>query len=155
MQNILKGCLTNCEWIDVQNICKKLNLSTLYIDDEANVSIDYISSQIKAITQKQQKSFLIIIDYLQLIQYNLNNRGTRAQELTQITRQLKLLAKKFNYPFIILSQLNRNIENRINKRPLLSDLRESGCINIHSIIYNHVLYKVVNIRKKKLAILSP
>lgn len=80
-----------------------------------------------------KKKTTIIIDYLQLIKYTEDAINTRSQEIANITRELKLLAKYIQSPVIVLSQLNRNIENRINQRPLLSDLRESGCLSCHNI----------------------
>ena len=71
---------------------------------------------------------LIIIDYLQLMQNSNLKTENRVQELSKITRSLKTLAREFNIPIIALSQLSRNVENRIDKRPILSDLRESGSI---------------------------
>lgn len=72
---------------------------------------------------------MAIIDYLQLIQHDIDSKENRSQEIGKITRDLKILAKNTRSPIILLSQLNRNIDNRANKRPLLSDLRESGCIS--------------------------
>jgi replicative DNA helicase len=71
---------------------------------------------------------LIIIDYIQLIQTSKSKTETRVQELSKITRSLKTLAREFNIPIIALSQLSRNVENRIDKKPVLSDLKESGSI---------------------------
>ena len=77
---------------------------------------------------EQSQIGLVIIDYLQLIQ-NLNGKNeNRVQELSAITRSLKNLAREFNIPIIVLSQLSRNVENRIDQKPILSDLRESGSI---------------------------
>lgn len=72
---------------------------------------------------------MIIIDYLQLMKVNLKLEN-RVQEISYITRNLKILAKEFQIPIILLSQLSRNVESRINKRPMLSDLRESGCFTV-------------------------
>ena len=70
----------------------------------------------------------VIIDYLQLMQNAEFNNGNRVQELSHITRSLKNLAREFNIPIIALSQLSRNVDNRIDQKPILSDLRESGSI---------------------------
>lgn len=91
---------------------------------------------------------MIIIDYLQLIKSHPSKVESRTQELSQITRELKLLAKNFQVPLIVLSQLNRNIEHRINKRPLLSDLRESGCISF-TCICKTISNSNINKYKKK------
>lgn len=146
---IVKGCVTESEWNNVQKICQQFSSSLLYIDDEPRISIDYINYQIKSITNKGLKSYLIVVDYLQLIQNNEKKHDTRTEELGYITRQLKIIAKEYNLPIIVLSQLNRNIENRTNKRPLLSDLRESGCINTNNLVNQYILYKIVSIRNKK------
>lgn len=112
-------------WLHIKNTCSFLINSPLYIDDIGNTSIDYIKSQCKYNIIEQTN---IIIDYLQLIKLTQHTIENRSEEISQITRELKLLAKDIKSPIIVLSQLNRNIENRVNKRPLLSDLRESGCI---------------------------
>jgi len=77
---------------------------------------------------EQNKIGLIIIDYLQLLVNSKSKSENRVQEISQITRTLKNIAKEFQIPIIALSQLSRNVENRVNKRPVLSDLRESGSI---------------------------
>lgn len=87
-----------------------------------------ISDQIKKIIFEQNNIGLIIIDYLQLMENSNIQSDNRVQELSQITRALKNLAREFKVPIITLSQLSRNVENRVNKRPLLADLRESGSI---------------------------
>lgn len=113
----------------IQQICNKLLNSKIYINDNPNISIDYIEYTIQVIQQEKPYIELIIIDYLQLIQMDSLLKNNRSQELSYITRKLKLLAQALNIPIIVLSQLNRSIETRINKEPLLSDLRESGCLN--------------------------
>ena len=86
-----------------------------------------------------------MIDYLQLIQSDDRLSSSRTEELSFITRTLKILARDLHIPVIVLSQLNRNVENRVNKRPLLSDLRESGCINGQSVV---ILKKYDNLISK-------
>lgn len=149
IKTIIRGYLTESEWDNVQKVCQQFNSSLLYIDDESRISMDYVNYQIKSITKKGYKSFLIVIDYLQLIQNNEKKHDTRTEELAYITRQLKIIAKEYNLPVVVLSQLNRNIENRTNKRPLLSDLRESGCINTNSLSSQYILCRIVSIRNKK------
>lgn len=77
---------------------------------------------------EQNKIGLIVIDYLQLLLSSKSKSENRVQEISQITRTLKNIAKEFQIPIIALSQLSRNVESRVNKRPVLSDLRESGSI---------------------------
>lgn len=120
------------DWIKIQAACKNLMHSPISIDDDGDSSIDYIKAQCKDYSIDQT---LIIIDYLQLIKVKNEPSENRSQEIGNITRELKLLAQNIKSTVIILSQLNRNIENRANKRPLLSDLRESGCIDYFNLPY--------------------
>ena len=85
-------------------------------------------SKIKTILFEQNELGLVIIDYIQLMQNSKLKIENRVQELSQITRSLKTIAREFNIPIIGLSQLSRNVENRVDKKPILSDLRESGSI---------------------------
>nr|AZL87964.1 replication helicase subunit [Leachiella pacifica] len=121
--------LNKQQWKAITNICFKLLKNNIYINDQNNITINYIESISKQLKKNNQ---LIIIDYLQLIEFSLEKytKYNRSQELSYITRKLKLLAQLLKIPIILLSQLNRNIDTRANKEPLLSDLKESGCINI-------------------------
>nr|YP_010198866.1 replication helicase subunit [Gracilaria tikvahiae]UAD88099.1 replication helicase subunit [Gracilaria tikvahiae] len=127
-QNISFSKLTIDEWYDVNQICRRLMKYKVYINDTPNISIDYIEYTSKLLYQETGIIQLVIIDYLQLVQVEGFNNNIRTQELGYITRKLKLLAQYLNIPIVVLSQLNRSIETRVNKIPLLSDLRESGCI---------------------------
>jgi replicative DNA helicase len=122
------GNLYKEDWLKLNFAIKDLASFPLFIDDSPNLTIQEIQSKINKIIFEQNKIGLIIIDYLQLMQNIKFKTENRAQELSQITRFLKLLAKEFQVPIIALSQLSRNVENRTNKRPILSDLRESGSI---------------------------
>lgn len=122
------GDLDKMDWIKLTKIMRIFAKLPFYIDDTPNLSSASIRSKIKTIVLEQKSIGLVIIDYLQLMQSFDSKAGNRAQELAQITRDLKILAKEFNIPIIALSQLSRNVDNRINKRPILSDLRESGSI---------------------------
>lgn len=122
------GKLRKEDWKKVNKVIKEIAKLPFFIDDTANLSIIDIKAKLKTILFEQRKIGLVIIDYLQLMQdSNLKNEN-RVQELSKITRSLKILAREFNIPIIALSQLSRNIENRVDKRPILSDLRESGSI---------------------------
>ena len=123
-----RGNLYSNDWIKLNQIIKTLSSLPFFIDDTHNLSIHDIRSKIKTILFEQNKIGLIIIDYLQLMQYTKLKTDNRVQELSQITRALKNISREFNVPLIALSQLSRNVENRVNKRPILSDLRESGSI---------------------------
>ncbi len=122
------GNLYKEDWVKLNSSIKNLSSLPFFIDDTSNPSIQDIKSKIKKILFEQNQLGLIIIDYLQLMQSSKFSTNNRTQELSQITRSLKNLAREFNVPIIALSQLSRNVENRINKRPILSDLRESGSI---------------------------
>lgn len=122
------GKLYKNDWIKLNKIIKIFSKLPLFIDDNCNLSISEIRSKIKTILLRYKTIGLVVVDYLQLMQDPLSKSGNRAQELSQITRSLKNVASEFNIPIIALSQLSRNVENRTDKKPILSDLRESGSI---------------------------
>ena len=122
------GNLYHEDWLKLNQAIKTLSSLPLFIDDTSNPSLQDIKAKIKKLIFEQNQIGLIIIDYLQLMQTVNSKIDNRAQELSQITRALKNMAREFNIPIIALSQLSRNVENRVNQKPLLSDLRESGSI---------------------------
>ena len=122
------GNLYKEDWHELKESIQTYSRLPLFIDDQANLTTQDIRSKIKKILFEQNQIGLIVIDYLQLLVNSKLKSENRVQELSQITRALKNLAKEFQIPIIALSQLSRNVENRINKRPVLSDLRESGSI---------------------------
>ena len=122
------GRLYKNDWLKLSKIIKILAKLPLFIDDTPNLSIQDIRSKIKAILLEQSEVGLVIIDYLQLMQNSNVSSNNRVQEISQITRSLKILAREFNIPIIALSQLSRNVETRVDNKPILSDLRESGSI---------------------------
>nr|YP_009313172.1 Replication helicase subunit [Dermonema virens]SCW21426.1 Replication helicase subunit [Dermonema virens] len=123
------GSITEEDWEKVQISANQLVRSIIQIDDTANLQLNHLSFKAKDIKEKYPQLSIIMIDYLQLIQSQQTTKSNRAEELSIITRSLKVLAKELSVPIIILSQLNRNVENRVNKVPMLSDLKESGCID--------------------------
>ena len=122
------GNISKNDWLILNNKIRQLSSLPFFIDDTPNLSISDIRKKVKKIIAEQTQIGLIIIDYLQLMQNSKSPMDNRVQELSSITRSLKLLAREFNIPVITLSQLSRNVETRLNKRPILSDLRESGSI---------------------------
>ena len=116
------------DWIKLNETMKELASLPLFIDDTANLSVQEIRSKIKKIIFEHNQIGLIVIDYLQLMQSSKIKNENRVQELSQITRSLKNLAREFKVPVIALSQLSRSVESRTTKRPILSDLRDSGSI---------------------------
>jgi replicative DNA helicase len=122
------GKLSQNDWIKVNKMVNILSKLPLFIDDSSDLSIQNIRSKIKTLMFEQNQVGLVIIDYLQLMQNSRLKIENRVQELSQITRSLKIIAREFNIPIIALSQLSRSVENRVEKRPVLADLRESGSI---------------------------
>jgi len=122
------GKLTQNDWVKLNKMMRIVAKLPFFIDDTSNLSIQEIRSKIKTIVLEQTQIGLVVIDYLQLMQSLDFKEGNRVQELSQITRYLKSLAREFNVPIIALSQLSRNVDSRVDKRPILSDLRESGSI---------------------------
>lgn len=122
------GQFNPTDWRKLTKIMKVVARLPLFVDDTSRISIQEIRSKIKDVLFNHNNLGLIIIDYLQLIQNSNSKNENRVQELGDITRSLKILAREFNISIIVLSQLSRNVETRIDKKPLLSDLRESGAI---------------------------
>jgi replicative DNA helicase len=124
---IRNGRLSEEEWKQLDSRIKKLVQAPIYIDDTPAISIFELRAKCRRL-MAQHKLDLVIVDYLQLMS-GPDNAGSREQEVSNISRSLKSIAKELNVPIIALSQLNRSVEMRGGtKRPLLSDLRESGAI---------------------------
>jgi replicative DNA helicase len=121
------GNISNSEWNSVSQGINILSELKIYLDDTPDISVREIKSKIERLKSKTKDIGLIIVDYLQLLT-DISNNDNRVNELSKITRGLKILAREINVPVIVLSQLSRNVESRTNKRPILSDLRESGSI---------------------------
>ena len=123
------GELDNAEFTRIAAAVRELETIPLYIDDTPGLNINTIRTRARRL--KRNKGLgLIVIDYIQLIMGTGSKKteGNRVQELSEISRGLKILAKELNVPVIALSQLNRGVEQRDDKRPVMSDLRESGSI---------------------------
>jgi replicative DNA helicase len=155
------GNLYKDDWNKLKSSIQIYSTLPFFINDEPNITISDIRSKIKKIIFEQTHLGLIIIDYLQLLVNSKIKVENRVQELSQITRSLKNIAKEFQIPIIALSQLSRNVENRINKRPILSDLRESGSIEQDADLvlmlyrenyYNSIIEKVENVTSAELII---
>ena len=125
-RSIRTGQLSDEEWQKLMIAQSNLARSSIYIDDTPGIRITEIRSRARKLAQETGNLGLILIDYLQLITGN--GRESRQQEVSEISRQLKILAKELKVPVIALSQLSRSIEQRQDKKPMLSDLRESGSI---------------------------
>ncbi len=121
-----KGELNEKDSLKLSNTYKEINNLNFFFDDSPNITVSELRSKLRRYKNNYNIK-LILIDYLQLIKPE-SNKDNRVNELSEITRNLKQLAKEFDLPVISLSQLSRQVENRDDKRPLLSDLRESGSI---------------------------
>ncbi|MGY3766764.1 replicative DNA helicase [Vagococcus vulneris] len=120
------GQLTDEEWDNLIVAMGSLSRASIFIDDTPGIKISEIRAKCRKLAQEQGNLGLILIDYLQLIEGN--GRENRQQEVSEISRQLKKLSKELHVPVIALSQLSRGVEQRQDKRPVLSDIRESGSI---------------------------
>ena len=122
------GKLLNEDWKRVNEAMSQLSGTNLMIDDTAGISIGEIRAKCRRLASSEHGLSLIVIDYLQLISGGKNYGTNRQQEVSDISRSLKTLALELNVPIIALSQLSRSVETREDKRPIMSDLRESGSI---------------------------
>lgn len=133
------GRISADDWVKLATSAGYLSTLPLYIDDTASMTVQ----QMKAKLRRVKNLGLVIIDYLQLMDSS-SKSDNRVVVISEITRQIKVMAKELNVPVILLSQLSRAVENRTDKRPMLSDLRESGSIeqdaDIVLFLYNESYY---------------
>lgn len=141
--HVRTGNLSESEWRRMISAQERLARGKIFIDDTAGIKISEIRSKAKRLAQENDGLGLIVIDYLQLIEGR--GRENRQQEVSEISRQLKIIAKELKVPVIALSQLSRGVDQRNDKRPILSDLRESGSIeqdaDIVAFLYREAYYK--------------
>jgi replicative DNA helicase len=135
------GNLVDTDWSKLTNGASMLSEAPIYIDDTPGITV--LDLRAKARRLKAERNLgLVVVDYLQLMQGH--NAESRQQEISEISRSLKALAKELNVPVIALSQLNRSLENRTDKRPIMADLRESGAIeqdaDVIMFIYREAVY---------------
>ena len=122
------GNLLNQDWKRINEASARLSKTNLVIDDTPGITIGEIRAKCRRLASSEQGLSLIVIDYLQLISGGKNYGANRQQEVSDISRSLKTLAMELGVPVIALSQLSRSVESREDKRPMMSDLRESGSI---------------------------
>jgi len=125
------GKLMDRDWQRLAQAADEMNKSPIFIDDSGTLSVLDIRARCRRLLAREKKLDLIVVDYLQLMRGSkASQRGdsSREREISEISRGLKELAKELKVPIIVLSQLNRGVESRQDKRPMLSDLRESGAI---------------------------
>jgi len=126
MQNIRSGRITDDEWVRMTSASSQLADSRIFIDESPGLSPTELRARARRI-KREHGLDLVVVDYLQLMQVQ-GSKENRATEISEISRGLKALAKELSVPVIALSQLNRAVEQRENKKPVMSDLRESGAI---------------------------
>lgn len=145
-QRLKTGNMQSKDWEKLAVAMDRFSQAPIYIDDTAGVTITDLRAKCRRLAMAEKNLGLIVIDYLQLIEGT--GREDRMQQISSISRGLKILAKELNVPIISLSQLSRAVESRTDKRPMLSDLRESGSIeqdaDIVMFIYRDEYYKNAN-----------
>lgn len=128
-QNKLKtGKLEHNDWKKVNEAMSELSNTNLFIEDASGITVSEIRAKCRRLATQGPGLGLVVIDYLQLIQGSARYAGNRQQEVSEISRSLKTMAMELKVPVIALAQLSRSVELRENKRPIMSDLRESGSI---------------------------
>jgi replicative DNA helicase len=135
------GHLGDSDWPKLTNGAGLLSEAQIFIDDTPAISVLELRAKARRLKAEYNLG-LVVVDYLQLMQGN--NSESRQQEISEISRSLKALAKELNVPIIALSQLNRSLESRTDKRPVMADLRESGAIeqdaDVIMFVYRETVY---------------
>ncbi len=124
---VRSGKLTQEDWPRLTAACDKLMKAPIYVDDTGSITMMELRSKARRLKAREPGLGMIIVDYLQLMTSGATAEN-RVQEVSQISRNLKVLARDLDVPILALSQLSRAVEQRHDKRPILSDLRESGSI---------------------------
>ena len=139
------GNLMNTDWKRINEAVSQLSNTNLVMDDTPGITIGEIRAKCRRLASSEKGLALVVIDYLQLISGGKNYGANRQQEVSDISRSLKTLAMELQVPVIALSQLSRSVEAREDKRPIMSDLRESGSIeqdaDIVAFLYRDDYYK--------------
>jgi replicative DNA helicase len=128
LHHMRAGTMTDEDWAKMARRMGEVSAAPMFIDDSPNMSMMEIRAKCRRLKQRHDLR-LVIIDYMQLMSHGGSRRAeNRQQEVSELSRSLKLLAKEIEVPVIAISQLNRGPEQRTDKRPMMSDLRESGCV---------------------------
>jgi len=125
--HVRTGKLSKDDWPRLTSAVELLDTAPIFIDDTPALTPVELRSRVRRLSREHGRLGMIVVDYLQLMQSG-DNSENRAVEVSNITRALKIIAKEMSAPVVVLSQLNRSLEQRPNKRPVMSDLRESGAI---------------------------
>lgn len=145
-QKIRRGRLDDNDWASFTQAVGRMAKAPVYIDDTPGLTINELRGRARRLIRTSGPLSLVVVDYLQLMSGTTrgNSSENRATEISEISRGLKTLAKELDVPVIALSQLNRSVDNRPDKRPVMSDLRESGAIeqdaDVIMFIYRDVVY---------------
>ena len=142
LHNIRNATITSEEWVEITNVAARLAEMKIFIDDTAMLSIMDLRARARKL-KKEHNVQMLVVDYLQLL-HSSKRHENRHQEVSEISRSLKALAKELDVPIISLSQLSRAVDSRMDKRPMLSDLRESGAIeqdaDLIMFLYRDIVY---------------
>jgi len=151
LQKMKIGDMNDNEWSRLNGATDTMSSKKLFVDDNGNVTIHNVRSKLRKLKTKYPEIALCVIDYLQLMT-GAGNKD-RHQEVSDISRGLKLLARELKMPIIALSQLNRGVENRNDKRPMMSDIRESGAIeqdaDLIIFVYRDDVYRIREEKEKE------
>ncbi len=150
LQRLKVGDLNDDEWGRLSAAMDLMSNQKLFVDDDGMLNIHQLRSKLRKLKSNHPEISLCVIDYLQLMSGNAKDRH---QEVAEISRGLKMLARELNIPILALSQLNRTLESRSDKRPILSDIRESGSIeqdaDIIMFVYRDDVYKMREEKEKE------
>ena len=153
---LFKGRLQEKHWASINAVVNQLGEASIFVDESSALSVLDIRRRLRQIIRRADGVDLVILDYLQMLTGDRSGRSRdRFQEITEISRELKCMAREFGIPVIVLSQLNRELEKRESKRPRLSDLRDSGALeqdaDLICFIYRDEYYNGENSEEKGVA----
>jgi replicative DNA helicase len=152
LQALRVGDLNDEQWSQLSSATDEMSRKKLFVDDGGYATIHHVRSKLRKLKAQHPEISMAIIDYLQLMSGD--GKEGRQQEVSEISRGLKQLARELQIPIIALSQLNRSLESRDNKRPMLSDLRESGAIeqdaDIILFVYRDDVYREAKEKEKEM-----
>ncbi len=151
LQALRVGNLRDDEWSRLSSAVDDISRRKLFVDDGGYATIHHVRSKLRKLKSQHPEISMAIIDYLQLMSGDQKGGTGRQQEISEISRGLKQLARELEIPILALSQLNRSLESRDNKRPMLSDLRESGAIeqdaDIILFVYRDDVYRQSHVKE--------
>jgi len=151
LQALRVGNLRDDEWSRLSGAVDDISRRKLFVDDGGYATIHHVRSKLRKLKSQHPEISMAIIDYLQLMSGEQKGGAGRQQEISEISRGLKQLARELEIPILALSQLNRSLESRDNKRPMLSDLRESGAIeqdaDIILFVYRDDVYRQSHVKE--------